>query len=172
MKLLRRGLIWARVNPSLVILGLGVISQLWILFGNNLPGLAQKIWDARAGSAVWRSASIHLGEDYANYIEFVKDNVPENALVIIPKEEQVWNFGNVGLMQYHLYPRKIADCPISTLEACILNLKGSNTYILAPTLSFPPREFADQVKRYVPFDQESGLYVPLLENSTSGDGSE
>ena len=161
MTVLRRWLLWARTNASNLILVLIVATQLMILFRNNIPDLVQKIWQARTGSATWRSASIHLGDDYANYIEFVKANVPEDALVIIPKEDQVWNFGNVGLMQYHLYPRKIADCPIDTLEDCILNLKGANTYILAPTATFPPRELADLVKRYVPFDQESGLYVPL-----------
>jgi len=158
---IRRGLHWARINASNLILVLIVTAQLMILFRNNIPDLVQKIWRARAGSATWRSASIHLGNDYANYIEFVKANMPEDALVIIPKEDQVWDFGNVGLMQYHLYPRKIADCPIDKLEACILNLKGANTYILAPTSTFPPRELADQIKQYVPYDQESGLYVPM-----------
>jgi hypothetical protein len=96
------------------------------------------------------------------YIEFVKSIVPEDGLVMIPKEEQVWNFGNAGLMQYFLYPRQIADCPIESLEECILNLKGPNTYILAPDATFPPREVADQVKRFIPFEGDRGLYVPPL----------
>lgn len=161
MSQLRRGLNWTRTNASILILSLIVISQMMILISSVIPDLVQKIWQARTGSAKWRSASIHLGDDYANYIEFVKTNTPEDALVIIPKEDQVWNFGNVGLMQYHLYPRRIADCPIDSLDECILNLRGTDTYILAPTLTFPPRELADQVKRYLPYDQESGLYLPL-----------
>ena len=161
MIVLRRWFHWARTNPSILILGLIVVAQLMILFGTYIPNLVQKIWQAKASSALWRSASVHLGDNYANYIEFVKNNVPEDALVIIPKGDQVWNFGNVGLMQYHLYPRKIADCPIDALEDCILNLTGANTYILAPSSTFPPRELADQVKHFIPYDQESGLYVPL-----------
>jgi hypothetical protein len=161
MKSLRQGLFWVRTNLSVVLLTLAVASQFWILFRNYLPDLVQKIWHAKAGSALWRSGSIHLGDDYAQYIEFIKTNTPEDALVIIPKEDQAWNFGNVGLMQYHLYPRKIADCPVDTLDECILNLKGKNTYILAPNSTFPPRELADQVKDFISYDQESGLYVPL-----------
>jgi len=163
---------WTRTNLSVVILGIVVASQIWILFGINLPGLVQKIWSARHGSAEWRSASVHLGEDYANYIEFVKDNSPEDALIIIPKEEQVWNFGNVGLMQYHLYPRRIADCPTDTFEECILNLRGTNTFILAPTSTFPSRDLADQVKTYVPFDMDSGIYIPAPKNSNTGEHTE
>jgi hypothetical protein len=161
MTLFRRVHHRIRTNGAILILSVTVVIHTMILLTSIYPDLVQRIWQARTGSAEWRSAAVHFGENYANYIEFVKTHTPIDSLVIIPKEEQVWNFGNVGLMQYYLYPRRIADCPIELLDDCILKLRGKDVYILAPTLSFPPRAIADQVKHYLPFNQDSGLYVPL-----------
>jgi hypothetical protein len=149
---------WIKSNALILILAIAAASQLAFILTGAIPKPTQAIWRERNASAPWRSASILFGDEY---IEFVKAIVPEDGLVIIPKEEQVWNFGNVGLMQYFLFPRQIADCPIADLEECILSLKGSNSYVLAPDLTFPPREYADQVKRYIPFKGDRGLYVPL-----------
>jgi hypothetical protein len=160
MTYLHRGFRWARANIPFLILGIAVTFQLIQIFQGYVPKTFNTIWQERSRPAVWRSASILFDTDYAEYIEFVKANVPEDGLVMIPKEDQVWDFGNVGLMQYFLYPRQIADCPIESLEECILNLKGPKTYILAPDATFPPREVADQVKRFIPFEGDRGLYVP------------
>ena len=161
MRRVNRQLRRAKSNLSFLILTLAAIAQLLFILINPITELSQDIWGERFASAPWRSASILFGNDYAEYIEFVKSNVPEEGLVIIPKQDQVWNFGNVGLMQYFLYPRPIADCPMQSLEECILDLKGPNSYILAPDSTFPPREVADQVKRFIPFEGDRGLYVPL-----------
>ena len=152
-----------RITVITLLLAVAALAQTGILLQGFIPKLAQKIWEERSNPAIWRSASIHLGSDYAEYLAFVRSHVPEDGLLIIPKASQSWQFGNIGLMQHYLFPRRIADCPIDKLETCILNLKGSNTYILAPTGSFPPREIADQVKRFLPYgdDEKRGLYVPL-----------
>lgn len=161
MTYLRRGLHQARANASNLFLVLIVSLQFAILLRGYLKDIFPRVEEGIKQPATYRSASILFGEKYAEYIEFVKAMVPEEGLVIIPKEEQVWNFGNVGLMQYFLFPRNIADCPVETLDECILNLKGTNTYILAPDSTYPPRDLADQVKQFIPFDKDQGLYVPL-----------
>jgi hypothetical protein len=161
MAYLRRGLQQARANASTLFLVLIVTLQFAILFNGYLKDIFPRVEEDIKQPATYRSASILFGEEYAKYIEFVKAMVPEDGLVIIPKEEQVWNFGNVGLMQYFLFPRKIADCPVETLDVCILNLKGENSYILAPDSTYPPRHLAAQVKQFIPFDKDQGLYVPL-----------
>ncbi len=152
-----------RSTIATLLLSAAALIQLGILMRGFIPNIMHNIWEERSTSATWRSASLHLGQEYAAYIEFVKSHVPEDALLIIPKASQAWQYGNIGLMQHYLFPRTIADCPMDKLEECILNLKGSNAYILAPTSAFPPRELADQVKRFIPYgdQQEQGIYVPM-----------
>jgi hypothetical protein len=161
MTYLHRGFRWVRANSPIIILGVAVTFQLIQIFQGYSLKTFQIIWQEWSRPSVWRSASILFGDNYAEYIEFVKAFVPKNGLVMIPKEEQVWDFGNVGLMQYFLFPRQIVDCPIESLEECILNLKGPNSYILAPDATFPPRRYADRVKEFIPFKGDRGLYVPL-----------
>jgi hypothetical protein len=161
MSSLQRKLHWVRKNISSLILAIAVVFQIFLLYRSYIAEIVSKIWQNRTYSASYRSASILFDSHYAEYIEFVKSIVPEDGLLIIPKEEQVWDFGNVGLMQYFLFPRQIADCPTESLEDCILHLKGSNSYILVPDATFPPRGVADQVKQFIPFKGDRGLYIPL-----------
>jgi hypothetical protein len=145
---------------SAVILTIAAAVQLLLAATGPMPVIATQSWRVRNQSATWRSADLMFGHDYAEYIEFVKATVPEDGLVIIPKESQDWTFGNVGLMQYFLFPRQIANCPITDLEGCILKLTGTNIYLLAINASFPPKDLAAQVKLYIEFDGERGIFVP------------
>lgn len=161
MNNLRRGLHWVKENISSLILVIAIVLQIFFLYRSYISDIALSIWQNKANTASFRSASILFDDHYAEYIEFVIAYVPEDGLVMIPKEEQVWDFGNVGLMQSFLFPRQIVDCPIESLDACILNLKGPNSYILAPDATFPPRGVTDRVKQFIPFEGDRGLYVPL-----------
>jgi hypothetical protein len=161
MSNLRRGLHWVKENISSLILVIAFVLQIFFLYRSYISDIALSIWQNKATTASFRSASVLFDNHYTEYIEFVIANVPEDGLVMIPKEERVWDFGNVGLMQSFLFPRQIVDCPIESLEGCILNLKGPNSYILAPDAIFPPRRYADQVKEFIPFKGDRGLYVPL-----------
>jgi hypothetical protein len=47
---------------------------------------------------------------YYDYIEFVKENTPENALILVPPQQTPWlSTGNVGLDRYFLYPRILVN---------------------------------------------------------------
>lgn len=108
----------------------------------------------------WKRAAIYLGgQQFADYIEFVRLHAPEDARVILPPREPVATFSNVGFVQYFLFPRDIHNCGINEVEDCIRRVQGENTYILGVGY-FPPPELASQFKNYLPFDDELGLYVP------------
>lgn len=47
---------------------------------------------------------------YYQYIKFVKDNTPENSIILIPPKELPWlSTGNEGLDRYFLYPRRLIN---------------------------------------------------------------
>jgi hypothetical protein len=137
-----------------------VIVQLITIFNSDLIFTAKLIWYLREADAETRSGFIAFGRSFSEYIDFLNENIPEDALVVIPKESQGGVFGHVNMMQYYLFPRTIVDCPPEIAEECVLSMKGENSYILAPNAAFPPRSAADQIKEYIPFAENQGVYVP------------
>ncbi len=111
-------------------------------------------------NATERSALFFAGKEFSEFITFIKENVPPEAIVIIPRFEQDELFGHEGIMEFYLFPRNVDNClPNIPVEECILNLRGSNKYILAVE-GFPPRSTAVQVKQWVSFNGERGVYIP------------
>jgi hypothetical protein len=132
------------------------------MFQSNTIPLALRVWNNRTFPARQRSAALAFGSDFAGFMRLVADTVPPTAKLVLPRPEQDATFGNVGLMQYFLIPRKLINCPSSEPadeEACILKLGGPDTYILAVG-SFPPRQAAESAKTIVPFNDSWGVYVP------------
>jgi len=106
-----------------------------------------------------RSARLAFGDDFAAYLRFLRDLVPADGKVIIPPMSTDAVFGNIGLLQYYLFPRRIDNCGEHEIEACLLRVTGARTYILALP-SFPPRDLAQQSKVFEGFDAERGVYIP------------
>jgi hypothetical protein len=145
---------------SEVILGVGALVQVILLLKFVILPLATNIWHVRDLPNIERSARLAFGDEFAEFIDFVKDQVPLDATVIIPHDETDIVLGNVGIMQYFLLPRAIADCAQGApLPGCILALGGPDLYILAVD-DFPPTEEASRTKDYLPFDDDRGLYIP------------
>lgn len=157
---LRSAFRWARSNRAAFFLLLAASVQTFFLLSNFIPKLIVHIWPQRRAPAAWRTTALLFSEDYANYIEFVKDVVPADAMVLIPKEAHVWNFGNLGLMQYFLYPRSIIDCPVEGFNDCILSSIGPSTFILAPNSDFPPQNLLEEHMQFIPYDGSQGIYIP------------
>lgn len=50
--------------------------------------------------------AVELTPDFYNYLQFIKNNTPSNARILIPPQDAPWyNYGNRGFMRYFLYPR-------------------------------------------------------------------
>jgi hypothetical protein len=147
-------------NWTWMFLLLVIILQTMIIFDSERISTVKLMWYLRRASAEERSGFIAFGKDFTEYVEFLNENIPEDALVVIPKESQGGVFGHVGMMQYYLFPRTIVDCPPDIADECVLSMRGDNSYILAPNSVFPPRSAADQIKEFIPFDGEQGIYVP------------
>jgi hypothetical protein len=70
-----------------------------------------------------------IGPKVIDYYEFVRQNTPENSVVLIPPQGMPWPMtGNAAYSRYFLYPRHLIS---GKEEEPGIDLKGSNvTYIL------------------------------------------
>lgn len=122
--------------------------------------VAKLVVQRHRANAAERSALFFYGKKFSEFIIFIKENVPPEAIVIIPRFEQDELFGHDGIMEFFLFPRKVGNCPPNIpVEECILHQHESNKYILAVE-GFPPRSTAVQVKQWVSFNEEWGIYIP------------
>ena len=150
---------WPQVFGSLL-LTLAILYQLIQVIRVEILPLSKLVVQRYGTDAIERSALFFYGKKFSEFINFVNENVPPEAIVIIPRFEQDELFGHEGIMEFFLIPRKVENCPPNIpVEGCILRQHASNKYILAVE-GFPPRSAALQVKQWVPFDGERGVYIP------------
>ena len=150
---------WPQAIGSLL-LTLAILYQFIHVISIGILPLAKLVVQRHGVDAAERSALFFYGPEFSEFIIFIKENVPSEAIVIIPRLEQDELFGHEGIMEFFLFPRKIGNCPPDiSVEECILHQHASNKYILAVE-GFPPRSTALQVKRWVPFNGEMGVYIP------------
>jgi len=66
--------------------------------------------------------------NYYKFIKFVKENTPEDSVIITPPPLEVWSrIGNTFLDKYFLYPRKLVQPPDINLGD---NLLKDETYVM------------------------------------------
>jgi hypothetical protein len=108
-----------------------------------------------------RSARLSYGEEFAKYVLFLRQVIPDDALVVIPWKEADAVLSEMPFMQYFLFPRRLTNCPgPSEWSACVANYGGLQTYLVTVD-SFPPRADLEGLKEYVPFDGSRGVLAPL-----------
>jgi len=136
-----------------------VVAQLVLLGWSQWPGVLRAA-QFQGLPATERSARIAFGDRFGDFIVFVSINVPVARRVVIPPMQTDSAFGDVGLMQYFLFPREIVNCPSGPdLASCVRSLTGAQTCILRIG-DFPAPEDVPPSKGYLPFDAERGLYCP------------
>lgn len=108
-----------------------------------------------SSNAIERSTALAFHGNFAQFIHFLRNTIPENAKVIFtyPYPNGIGEFGYHGLDQYFLFPRDIKIC--SSIDTC--NLQG-NEYIIYQN-GFPsPSELPSL---HLELHTESlGVYVP------------
>jgi hypothetical protein len=150
---------WRKIVLRLLI-SIAIVLNIGLLLDDGIVLLAKKVWGYRAMDAKERSAMIAFGRNFKDYMAFIRDNVPEDAILLTPPASVDTVLGHQGLMNYYLFPRQLSNCPANAvIESCILSLRGPNTYFIA-VRSFPPRSAAEEVKEFIPYDDQRGIYVP------------
>ena len=145
---------------SIILVSLVVVIQIGLVITTFILPLRNRIQGVRRLPMLERSITLSFGDDFAAYMGFLMDVVPEEATVVLPPVEIDSTLGNLGLMQYFLYPRRIANCPGEMDFAdCAFLYSGERTYILA-IADFPPKGAVEINKPYIQFDDRRGLYAP------------
>ena len=116
------------------------------------------VWGLRDAEAWVRTGTILLGDRTTGHFGFLRESIPEDARVVLPPHSG-GIYDHIGLVQYFLVPRDIINCGPNEVEACVKRVAGKSTFILAVG-NFPPRDVAEETKRFVEYDDDLGVYVP------------
>lgn len=137
----------------------GFLHSIQLIDRTIVPSWMQ-LWAIKDQPAILRSAIVLKGQEFADYIDFVRQTVPENAKLILPPHTPVQAYSNMGLMQYFFMPRELHNCGVDEVDECILRMTGPTSYIIT-AWKFPPRDLALQVKEFLPFKDDKGVYAPI-----------
>jgi hypothetical protein len=147
------------LTPGTVLLAAATAVQVVTLAVTIRP-LVARIVSYRDLSARTRGVHIAFGEQLGSFVEYLESEVPYDARVVIPPQEIDSTLGNVGLVQYFLFPRDIVNCPAGPdLAECVRSMVGDRTFILRAG-EFPEPRDVPSSKTYLPFNTELGLYRP------------
>ena len=145
---------------SIILITLSVAIQIGLVITTFILPLRNRIQGVRHLPKWERSITLSFGDDFAAYMGFLAKVIHEEATVVLPPVEIDSTLGNVGLMQYFLYPRRITNCPRDmNFDDCAILYSGERTYILA-VADFPPEGAAETNKTYIQFDDRRGVYEP------------
>ena len=145
---------------SFILITLSVAIQIGLVITTFILPLRNRIQGVKQLPRLERSITLSFGDDFAAYMGFLADVIPVEATVVLPPVEIDSTLGNVGLMQYFLYPRRITNCPGEMDFAdCAVMYSGERTYILT-IADFPPEGAAEMSKTFIQFDDRRGVYEP------------
>lgn len=146
---------WLRL-VSLILIIIGVGYQTSISF-NTVPALTQ---EALKGDATYRSARSLEGEEFAQYIQFLRDKVPADAKIMLPPRTIFHPVAHLGLMQFLLFPRELHNCGPNEIDACIDRINTSENFYIIGVWDFPPTDLVNPSRQLQIFSEDLGLYLP------------
>lgn len=109
---------------------------------------------------LWRGAKFARSRNFADYVLFLNEQIPEEALVVIPPDEvTMWTLANSPAMEFFLAPRTITNC--TDLACGETFLDQPDTYILIMGRDrFPGQQIDDHPARIRMFNDTWGVYGP------------
>ena len=92
--------------------------------------------------------------------QFIVEVVPESGRVVLPPLTVDSTFGNMGIIQFFLFPRSIVNCPsVEATEECLELFQGDDTYFLSVD-SFPESNQVGGTRKFLDFDSGLGIFLP------------
>jgi hypothetical protein len=154
------------LKPFLLVITTGIILLQLGWAGQQFGDLARrKVWSDRFLDAISRSADVAYGTDYLAYVDFLRKEIPMDALVVDTRTFGVPQFDDNTFLQYFLLPRMVvgqsdSTCPgISSLKDCLQSMAGPQVYfIYGPTFDNPSS--VPGTLKVIPFNATMGLLAP------------
>ncbi len=142
-----------------LLIALGI--QLYLLSSSVLEPLWRDIRSAADLTPFERSARLSFGDQFYGYVQFIREEVPEHGRIVLPPLTVDPTFGNMGIMQFFLFPRSVVNCPsVEAMEECLEMFRGQDTYFLSVG-EFPEADAIGDTRRLLPFDAGQGLFLPI-----------
>jgi hypothetical protein len=119
------------------------------------------------GAPSWKRAgylSQWLGKEPTDYLGFLREQIPTEAVVLIPRSHE-GVYTQRPLIQYYLFPREIVSCRSQEIGRCVeeqWEATGVMPYILKLS-SFPGIDFSPTGYRIIQYERDLELYVPELQ---------
>jgi hypothetical protein len=109
--------------------------------------------------AVWRSGVNFLGPNFAEYLVFLNERIPEEAVVVLPPRDFGDRFiTHPQIMQFFLSPRTVINC---TDLACLQDYLDGQAFILIDNPERFPRTQADALADRLSYMNASwGMITP------------
>ena len=149
-----------RERAIFLVLGSGILAQLALLINVGFLPLREQVRSVSNLPALKRSAILSFGDDFAAYLEFLNNTIPEEASVVVPPMKIDNVFGNPALMQYFLFPRVIRSCPSElTPDECVDRFKGEGAYYLVTGIYYSAEQL-ESSSYFIPFSGQRGVLVP------------
>ncbi len=145
-----------------LLLAVGLLFQVGYLLRNASRDLG-RITRSIGQTALWRGAKFNQGQRFANYVQFLHQNVPENGRVVLPPAGVGPRaLGFTPFMQFFLAPREVINC---SDFGCLNDLSREDTYILVVG-EFPGDGYFPQDQ--LVFDESWGVILSNNHNHVEG----
>jgi len=143
--------------PVLLLLA-ATFLQMRFLFADFIRPRTMRYWEVRSLAAWERSALLSEGQDFLDYVTFLRETIPDSGKVVLPPSSAIGQAGastSIVFMQYFMFPGLVLNCS-DPIEVCLLAMTGPTSYVLRVGGPQP----AVGHKTYVPFQDDLGVYVP------------
>jgi hypothetical protein len=145
---------------SMILIAFAAAMQIGLVIMTFILPLRNRIRGVQRLPALERSITLSFGDNFAAYMGFLMDVIPEEATVVLPPVEIDSTLGNVGLMQFFLYPRRIVNCPGEMrFDDCAILYSGEGTYLLS-IADFGADGVEDGNKVFIQFNDRRGVFAP------------
>jgi hypothetical protein len=139
----------------LAILVAGVIFQASFVVQQYAWPRLVEIDQLRGQPSWYRSAAIRTNPKQADFIEFLRTEIPAGSRVILPTTTGDSPFNYHGIMQYYLFPRTIVACRRSILATCV---RENRPAFIVQTGGFPDRSAVPTDWGLTSYEERSGVY--------------
>lgn len=142
----------------LTILLLALLVQVFLLVRSHGQRTIE-IYKAIGQTGTWRGANFAFSQDVANFYNFLNDQIPKDALVLIPtRANGPEPLTRNRYVEFFLWPRAVEYCE-GTSEDCIQKVGERNSAVLLADIT-SLANLAKPTERYQLFNDQWGVYVP------------